>query len=195
VADSHRILTSAARPTPESGANKGGNTKPGPHRKSSALAPAATRPAADTRQARKTSRRLATMIMLVGSHPRKPPDHPPLQRTARGRLTPGRGETTGAPFPTAARVPPRSPPEAPSLTPSRPSPGVTAAAGHHAVRNTTLAQTDNPGAAGSKAVGTSALLPRPLAGSGDHYQWRRETTILKRRIAVVITALQGLPDL
>jgi hypothetical protein len=60
--------------------------------------------------------------MLAESRPRKPPGRPPLMRTACGRLTPGRGDTTGAPLPTATRVPPTVSPRAPLPSPSRPGP-------------------------------------------------------------------------
>jgi hypothetical protein len=75
------------------------------------------------------------MTTLAVAHRPRPPDHPPLQRTACGRLIP-RGDHGGT-IPHSAQ----GSPEVSLHTPSRPDPGVIAAAGHRAVRNRTLAQT------------------------------------------------------
>jgi hypothetical protein len=93
------------------------------------------------------------MIMPTGSHPRKP--RPPTPKEGLRPTHPGRGEPTGAPFPTAATVA-RSPEvsaRTPFLTPSWPAPSVIAAAGHHAVRNARPAQADDSGAAHRHAIG------------------------------------------
>jgi hypothetical protein len=71
--------------------------------------------------ARKDRSRPAVDDHPYGSHPQKPPDRPPLQRTACGRLTPRRGKPRGTPLPTAARVPqPRFPPRTPPSFPGPP---------------------------------------------------------------------------
>ena len=68
----------------------------------------------------KTSGRLAVVDHACGVPPPKSPDHPPLQRTACGRLTPGRGDTTGHPSPQPPGFPRGFPPHPPSLPPPGP---------------------------------------------------------------------------
>jgi hypothetical protein len=91
-------------------------------------------------------------------------------------------KTLRPPAPNRTRQPPQPPgfargfpPAPPFLALSRPSPGVIAAAGHRTVRNTTPAQTDNPGAAHRHAIETSAQIPPPLAASPQKLAWMAGT--------------------
>ena len=84
----HRILASAARPTPRPSAKPRQHQTlgEGVNRLLSRRQPEAWQVRAKARpqdQPRADHR----MIILAGSHLRKPPDHPPLQRPAGGRLT------------------------------------------------------------------------------------------------------------
>lgn len=65
--------------------------------------------------------------MLAESHPQNPPTTRPYSRRPKRPTRVRRGETTGAPLPTATGVPPRFPPAPPFLPPPGPPEAAAAA--------------------------------------------------------------------